>query len=327
MKGLVKHLILTVITFNFLTACTEPGETTGLGAATGGAIGAGVGAIVGSQTGDAGAGLVIGSVAGAGTGALVGNALEAQQKAIQGQDEAIERQQQLIRAQKAEIEELRRLSQDNVSFKATETFALNNADAYNHGSVRSLTKQAPTERSIINEQSEQPVGLTQNHSADKTVSYLPRQPEGALRPERNPRSDSDRSAATLKPQFEQQPKVQERANYRWQQQNSQIEEKSRDTTKRAIGSNENLSPACQEAQTEVQKATHLNDIPEQLLHYRRALRLCPEKASLHNGLGEIYVALQRTEDAQFEFQEALRLDPNYRPARLNLESLKSTGQY
>ncbi len=43
-----KALLLVFVTL--LSACTEPGETTGVAAATGGAIGTGLGAIIGSQT-------------------------------------------------------------------------------------------------------------------------------------------------------------------------------------------------------------------------------------------------------------------------------------
>lgn len=106
-------LLLILSTFS---GCTKPGETTGIGAATGGAIGAGLGAIVGNQTGNPGSGLAIGAAAGASAGALVGNALEAQQKTAQQQDEAVERQEALLQAQKSEIEELRRGGAD---FKAS----------------------------------------------------------------------------------------------------------------------------------------------------------------------------------------------------------------
>ena len=108
-----------------MTACTEPGETTGIAAATGSVIGAGVGAIVGNQTGHPGSGFVIGSVAGAGAGALVGNAFEAQEKVIKTQEEALKRQGRQIQEQQGQIEELRRLSQDNIAFRD------NSAPSYN----------------------------------------------------------------------------------------------------------------------------------------------------------------------------------------------------
>ena len=111
------RLVSMVIFCVSLVACTEPGQMTGIGAATGGVVGAGLGAIVGNQTGNAGSGLAIGAVAGAGAGAAVGNVLEAQDQAIRQQDEAIERQEQVIRAQRGELDQLRRLSQDSVRFR------------------------------------------------------------------------------------------------------------------------------------------------------------------------------------------------------------------
>ena len=50
------HFGLAVLGCSLLLGCTQPGETTGVAAATGGVIGAGLGAIVGNQTGDAGSG-------------------------------------------------------------------------------------------------------------------------------------------------------------------------------------------------------------------------------------------------------------------------------
>ena len=60
---------------------------------------------------------------------------------------------------------------------------------------------------------------------------------------------------------------------------------------------------------------------DKLFHYRRALRLCPDNALYHNGLGEIYRSLNRLDDAEYEFREALRLDPGFQTARENLSGL------
>lgn len=97
-----------------VVGCTDPKETTGVGAAAGGALGAGLGAIIGSQTGSAGGGLAIGALAGSAGGALVGNSIQAQQESIQTQDEAIERQQRTIAAQRRELDELRRVRGDDM---------------------------------------------------------------------------------------------------------------------------------------------------------------------------------------------------------------------
>ena len=76
---------------------------------------------------------------------------------------------------------------------------------------------------------------------------------------------------------------------------------------------------CIKAEQEVIKSEARPDISDKLFHYRRALRLCPEKAELHNGLGELYLSLNRVADAQFEFEEALRLNPRLSQAKQNLK--------
>ena len=116
----MKRLFLLSIVPLLVAGCAEPGETTGVASATGGAIGAGLGALIGGQTGNAGAGLVIGAVGGAATGAVVGNAIEAQQVAVQTQDDAIEKQDKLISIQRREIDALRNASHDRVTFKGLE---------------------------------------------------------------------------------------------------------------------------------------------------------------------------------------------------------------
>jgi tetratricopeptide (TPR) repeat protein len=86
----------------------KPGQTTAIGAGTGGAIGAGLGAIVGAQSGDPGSGLAIGLAAGSATGAMVGNAVEAQDVDIKHQSEIIRNQDTALMSQRAELERLRR---------------------------------------------------------------------------------------------------------------------------------------------------------------------------------------------------------------------------
>jgi outer membrane lipoprotein SlyB len=79
---------------------------------------------------------------------------------------------------------------------------------------------------------------------------------------------------------------------------------------------------CAKAADEISRVGADSDTADQLFHYRRALRLCPGKADYHVGLGDIYLALNRKSDAEFEFQEALRLDPNNGMAKQRLEETK-----
>ena len=80
---------------------------------------------------------------------------------------------------------------------------------------------------------------------------------------------------------------------------------------------------CIEAQGEVTKANGLQDPADKLFHLRRALRLCPNNAMYHNSLGELYLTLNRRDDAKFEFDEALRLEPGNRQAQANIEYMKT----
>jgi tetratricopeptide (TPR) repeat protein len=87
-----------------------------------------------------------------------------------------------------------------------------------------------------------------------------------------------------------------------------------------------LSKECARAQNEVRAAFAAREVADKLFHYRRALRLCPDDPIYHNGLGEVYRSLARWEDAEFEFREALRLDPAFRPASDNLRTLSANNK-
>lgn len=244
---------VTAILLVALTACTQPGETTQVGAATGGVLGAGFGAVVGSAAGSTGEGALVGALAGVAAGGAVGNALEAQEVNMQRQDEAIERQQNIIASQQAEIQELRRLGQDGITYREGVTF-----NAGNSG-------QTMREQNLVNPESQARGSIKWSGNtakADATNTYS-------------------------------------------------------SSTTRTLDSDE-----CVKAQGEVTKADTKDDVSDKLFHFRRALRLCPENASFHNGLGQLYLSLNRKTDAEFEFNEALRLDPNFQPARDNLIKVK-----
>lgn len=84
---------------------------------------------------------------------------------------------------------------------------------------------------------------------------------------------------------------------------------------------------CGEADKEAQQAQSVADSADKLFHLRKALRLCPNNASYHNRLGEVYQSLGRAEDAKFEFQEALRIDPTLTAAQNNLGSESDSSKY
>lgn len=240
--------------------CTEPGETTGVAAASGGVLGAGLGAIVGNQTGDAGTGLVIGALAGAGAGAAIGNALEAQEQAVRTQDEALERQEKMLRAQNAEIDELRRMRGDT-TLPARSSVGVGSYERQNRGIQ-----------------------------------------EREISPATSPGFDSVDASA--------------RGSYAKLPSSSAAVSGSHSAYK---GSSD--TPECESARTELSQAERAQDNAKKLFHIRRALRLCPNQPEFHNALGEIYLKLGRSSDAEYEFKEALRVDPGFLPAQENLKTL------
>ena len=287
-----------------ISACTEPGETTTVAAATGGAIGAGLGAIIGNQTGDPGSGFLLGAVAGSGTGAAIGNAFEAQEKTIHAQEEVLQRQERLITTQQGEIEELRRISQDRVTFNAPEQSPLVDGTA-----VAGRALQPAFGR----ESSQETSGAAEIREA---ALIEPAQPPTRLN------GAYFGSAAAVQPKMlGSAPADPVRGAYDWQSNqrtpDSAVMEKQPETAA--------VSEACTEAEKEVKSAVGTDALADKLFHYRRALRLCPNNPVFHNGIGEVYISLQRVGDAEYEFQEALRLDPGYSPAKQNLDTLRGVG--
>ena len=278
------------VAFLLLSACTEAGETTGIGAATGGVLGAGLGAIVGNQTGDAATGMVIGAVAGASAGAAVGNAIEAQQRTIQTQDEAIERQQKMIQAQGSELAELRRLTNER-------------RDSAGYSRASGAPASAP-----LSARTSQPVFPAENpqRTSGLIERSLPVEPAGEAHGSYNWNGSP---SASFPPAGEKQEAL---------------------TAPPAAVAPSRLNQAsgqpgeCMSAFDEAEKARQSQENAEKLFHFRRALRLCPDEALFHNGLGEVYLSLGRRDDAQFEFNEALRLDPQLGVARSNLEKSNVT---
>ncbi len=234
MKGLIGLVLFLCMA---LQGCTEPGETTTMGAATGGVLGAGLGVIVGNQTGDPGSGLVVGALAGSGTGAALANSIEAQDQAIHTQDQAIERQERQIQAQRSEIDQLRRNTGDTISFRG-------------------------------------------GNSGGQQVNPIDFGARAALR--------EDTLAA-----------------------NQQVEQPI-------------LSGECGEAQNEARQAQSEREAADKLFHLRRALRLCPSNADFHASIGEIYLSMGRKVDAEFEFKEALRINPDNVVASNQLRDIGST---
>jgi tetratricopeptide (TPR) repeat protein len=78
---------------------------------------------------------------------------------------------------------------------------------------------------------------------------------------------------------------------------------------------------CAQAGAEIRSAMNESQSKEKLFRYRRALRMCPDKAEFHSALGELYLDMNRIHDAEYEFNEAVRLDPSDKKAKANLAEL------
>lgn len=338
--------------------CTNPGETTAIASATGGAFGAGLGAIIGHQTGDPGAGLALGAAAGAGAGAVIGNALEVQEKAMRTQDEAIERQDRLIAAQRAELEELRKQSGDSgQSGWGARGADLDNAVKRELGAAgdgNRIPWPGPSDRVQLPNQGqnnfggeepvvsrreerdrfalggsrmEQPARDTFRREETPSRVQQPRFPE----PEPIARVESPREVERVAKSVQRPVAVLEKRaapvvteverTVVEESEPLELNEREPQVAERAsLGRSVELTEECTKARDEASKATNASQIADKLYHFRRALRLCPEDPGYHNGLGEVYLSLDRKEDALYEFNEALKIDPQYAAAKSNLAS-------
>ena len=374
------------------TGCTQPGQTTAVGAAAGGVVGAGLGAIVGAQTGSTGAGIAIGAAAGAASGAMVGNALEAQEKANRTQDEAIERQEQLIAARGRELDEYRKVSDTGSSNRN----AAGSSSLMGYSYPGSTLKLSPEERARLqrgdrlldngmrgryhSEVSRRPDTTAMRREVSRSTPPAPRMASAGagmvpsttakaptntsktivepkidssglkerdivdvVPPAPDAKSDadlgSDFAAAATQDGFKSPSKELLAAKDSAAGAMKSVETipaAPMDISEGAIAEPTDLTSAkmidaapsaavseeCKKADAEVVKASESKEPADQLFHYRRALRLCPGKAEYHLGLGRVYQSLKRSSDAEFEFREALRLDPSLSAAKESLDKVR-----
>ena len=268
-KSLCAAAVLS--SFLFFSACsTYQAGQTDQAAAVGAVIGGGLGAAAGSQSGGGAiTGLSLGAIAGAGIGSYVGDRFERDSNSLTAQQETIHRQQREIQQKQSEIEDLRRMGQDQVAFRQP--------SAPQYGSIREGDLMAAPAPAIRHH-----VESVENHYVE-TV---------------------DNNVVILDNQIVEEIQTGEgRAAYDWK------------------GQTATMTPECKEAQDESTKATGTEELAEQLYHYRRALRLCPEQAEFHIGISKVYLKLDRFEDAKYELEEALRLDPSDVEAQAMMRTL------
>lgn len=305
-----KAALIAIILSLSISACTKPRQTTAIGAAAGTAIGAGLGAIIGNQTGNAGSGVAIGAVAGAATGSLVGNALQAQKEALDSADEAISRQDQAIRAQRSEIEELRRMQSDNSSGQA------GTVNAYLVEQKRmQLQKRGPAPRGQQSVARYAPPPLPSKGS-EPLARYSAKTPPVAPRTAPPPQPKIENSASV--PSKQDSIKEVDLASAASAQAPAPASQQE-STAKASIQSGPDGS--CAESNKVREAAAAAADDSEKLFHLRKALRLCPTSADTHYEMGKTYLNMDRAADANYEFKQALSINPGHKEARQSLEEL------
>ncbi len=332
----------------FLSACTQPGQTTMVSAAAGGVLGAGLGAIVGNQVGNAGAGVAIGAAGGAAAGAAIGNALEAQDKKLNAQDEVLKRREEAIQAQRTEITELRKMNQDTPS--TGDAFAWNgNTDSsgVRHASPSEIAAARQKARGglsatpgTINRYERTATAPVVHDSARAQMNTrtivsppAPAVVEAKSAPTSGRPAPALPSTSSVKERDLVQPPVQEimadgSGKLAETSLSAQVEESAppamTDKATASLGSPADTSD-CGSAKSEVKKAEQVSDTADKLFHLRRALRMCPSDADYHNKLGELYTHLGRKDDAAFEYNEALRINPSHAKAKENLNNQNRTA--
>ncbi|MEY4669810.1 MAG: Glycine zipper [Pseudomonadota bacterium] len=313
--SLTRTLLFLTVTAVAVTGCTKPKQTTAVSAAAGGAIGAGLGAIVGNQTGNAGSGVAIGAVAGAATGALIGNALQAQQEKLDSQKETLQRQDKAIRTQRSEIEELRRMQSDT-GYSPARTQSVN---AYLVEQKRLQLQQrgpSPRGQSSTSRYSPPPLAarpsepLARYESKPAPLPVEPKKvkaspPVGKGIEEKDLASQASTTAEVIKTETQPEP----------------IPVKEETTAK--IAETTQATGGCAEGKEARDAAANASDDSDKLFHLRKALRLCPNNAETHYELGKAYLNMDRAADANYEFKQALSIDPAFKAAQ---ESLKELDQ-
>lgn len=307
---------LTLLSAVVTLGCTQPRQTTAVGAAAGGAIGAGLGAIIGNQTGNAGSGVAIGAVAGAATGALVANALQAQQESLRSQDEALERQERLLQVQRSEITELRNMNPDVVEKKRVALQRRGPEPTYYRSAA--LRSSDPFATSSTTRARLDPKSLS---PAATRKSPTPMKPSATKTSASNTVGPVKVKAIPFETQPE--PKVAPKTPLKPQVIEPKLEDLSADSTETARLDASSAESTCENTATEQRAAAAASDPSDKLLHLRKALRLCPNSAELHHELGKVYSSMNRSTDASHEFKEALKVDPTFSAATLALNELKA----
>jgi len=84
--------------------------------------------------------------------------------------------------------------------------------------------------------------------------------------------------------------------------------------------------ACRQGAQYFNQAHRAQNLDRKIKLLRKGLRYCPNNPAAHNDLGVALVLRGNEREARTHFNRALRLDPNYQPARSNLDRLRPQYQ-
>ncbi|MCS6961845.1 MAG: tetratricopeptide repeat protein [Deltaproteobacteria bacterium] len=320
------------------------------GAIVGGTVGSVVGTALGSQVGNPVEGFAIGAAAGAGVGAMIGSAIEkeketAERKIMEKQIASLE----TTRMDYLTSDELPDYSRYSMREKVapsdrfysrlrgvsqTTSPSMKGADHRNSSSLEPKTSPETESVGIQSSKGRDITNLNQNLKSsyrDKDVPTEPRSSVSLL--EHNPHLKHERETPSKKDglgQSDPNSAINPSKEVTHQTQESRLEniEKMETSVKDQSAATEKSlwvenSHQCPEGVEELKKAEQSNELSTKLFHTRRAVRVCDGFVPARLALAKLYLDLKRNEDAQFELENILSLDPSNKEAKNLLEKLKS----
>lgn len=79
---------------------------------------------------------------------------------------------------------------------------------------------------------------------------------------------------------------------------------------------------CNRAFQDFERAQAVKDPSEAVTLYRQGLKLCPDDDVARYELGKLLQALGRAQEARMEYEAAIRINPNFRDAKRQLETVR-----
>lgn len=329
-------------------------SSTKASALTGTLIGGGVGTIIGIPAGNPAGGLILGAVAGGAAGALIGNEYDEEDEEIQRQKERQRRHNEEIKSNRKRIDDLKKnrdaantptpaprshtqaaanefrpnpsakpvsetsTSRGRLREEPLETAVLPPKKTLNEEALITSQKKATEEKNSASSMLPPPKEVQQESKPnEKELAKLqePKVVEDVVEPEQDVKLEADKIVPP--------PVVEKRAER--PRETEVVAEKQQSSAAPAssgVGTKVTGVVDCQKGEEEAKRAQASVSEADKLFYFRRAIRLCPRDASYRVEIGKIYGSLERTDDAEYEFKQALEIDPKNAEAKQQLSVLK-----